>query len=313
MFQHTFNSKSSFGNKVPVRVRPPAPLNTMIENSSKFAHHTLCAALTSLTLLGFSTQTIAWGPDGHNSVGILALNQLEPEARHVLESITSPAPLDEQAMIKACNWPDDVRETEEWAWSAPRHYVNIPHGDDFYLESRDCQERPQNPQHPVQQCATEAIKFYTTELANNQNTKEQRWQAFAWLCHLVGDLHQPLHAGFADDRGGNDFDVVFNGEQINLHSYWDHELISLNAGNWQNLVARLSIVPVADADTSWSAESVNDWTDESHQLAKQKAYPETRDIDDSFTQASWELVQQQVNLAAFRLALIINSEFQEDN
>jgi len=77
-------------------------------------------------------------------------------------------------------------------------------------------------------------------------------QAFAWLCHLVGVLHQPLHAGFEDDRGGNNFDIIFKGEQVNLHGFWDFDLFNQHAGNWQNLVRLLSTSPVTTATSNWS-------------------------------------------------------------
>ena len=60
----------------------------------------------------------------------------------------------------------------------------------------------------------------TARLADREAPKQQRKEAFAWLCHLAGDLHQPLHAGFADDRGGNNVDVFYNGEETNLLPIW---------------------------------------------------------------------------------------------
>jgi S1/P1 Nuclease len=54
--------------------------------------------------------------------------------------------------------------------------------------------------------------------------------ALRFVAHLVGDIHQPLHAGFADDRGGNSVDVRFNGRKENLHSLWDTALVELEQG-----------------------------------------------------------------------------------
>lgn len=262
----------------------------------------ICAIFSSYALLGFSTHSLAWGSDGHGTIGILAMSQLRPDARLELESIVGP--LDEQAMLEACNWPDVIRETEEWAWTTPQHYVNIPRGDFTYLESRDC---------PQQQCVTEAIKQYASELADHETGKEKRRQSFAWICHLVGDLHQPLHAGFGDDRGGNDFDVVFNGEQMNLHRFWDSGLINQHAGSWQNLVGLMSTTPRAQAGANWSPGMVNDWTNGSHKLVVEALYPEPVNIDKTYEKQSWELVQKQINSAATHLALIINSVLAKGN
>lgn len=274
----------------------------MLKKSRIIFSRIVSLVFASYALFGYSTETLAWSADGHTSIGILAMSQLQAEPRRELESIIGP--VDGQAMEKACNWPDKVRETKEWDWSARLHYINIPRGDFVYLESRDCAD---------QQCATQAIKRYATELANREAPKEQRWQAFAWLCHLVGDLHQPLHAGFADDRGGNDFDIIFKGEQINLHGFWDFELINQHAGNWQNLVSLLSTSPAVEAGSNWSPEMVNDWTNESHKLAKQTVYPATENIDETYVQQSWELAQKQLSSAASHLALIINSELKDSH
>lgn len=281
----------------------------MFNHPKIFVSRLFCATFACLTLGGYSADASCWGTDGHTAIGILAVNQLPPETLLALESIVNP--LTKQAMEKVCNWPDDLRETEEGEWSSALHYINIPRGDEVYSESRDCPLQPDHMTHterPPQHCATEAIKYFAAELTNPQASKEQRWEALAWLCHLVGDLHQPLHAGFADDRGANNIEVFFNDEQMNLHHFWDTALINQKAGSWQYLVGELSEFPPVQADSNWSPGMVNDWTNESHKLAKEKAYPTKENIDECFVQQSWELTQQQIRKAASHLALIINSE-----
>jgi len=250
-------------------------------------------------LWAYSTVCVAWGPDGHSTVGILALAQLQAGAHQELAGFVKP--LNAGAMVKACNWPDVIRETDAGAGTDTQHYINIPRGDFGYLKSRDC---------PTGQCATEAIKHYATRLAERDATAEQRWQAFAWLCHLTGDIHQPLHAGFADDRGGNNFDITYKGKATNLHSLWDFELINQHAGSWPVLLEILSTTPASMPATPWSEAMVDDWTNVSHQLARQSIYPVNNIIDDIYEQKSWELVQQRLRLAATRLAWIINSVLQ---
>lgn len=261
---------------------------------------TLTTALLCCTLIAYSTVTFGWGADGHSAIGTLALAQLDEDARSELAGFVNLK--DEQAMVDACNWPDVIRETEEGAATAPQHYINIPRGDFDYQQSRDC---------PDGLCATEAIKRYAAEMADREADNEQRWQAFAWLCHVVGDLHQPMHAGFADDRGGNDFEIVFKGEQMNLHGFWDAELIHQYAGNWYALLGILGQSMTVPEYSDWSEHTVDDWTNESHQLARHTAYPKNPEIDDAFQQQCWDLAQQRMNLAGSRLAWIINTVLQK--
>jgi len=273
-----------------------------------------CQTLIAITLLGGITECFAWGKDGHTAIGTLAVAQLQPHARSELENIIQPGPLDGLAMEEACNWPDVMRNREEWDWSSPLHYVNIPRGDDTYDQSRDCPMPSDGATHPEPRCATEAIKFYANRLNSQQITGLQRWQAFAWVCHLVGDLHQPMHAGFADDQGGNLVEVTFNDAQVNLHRFWDSVLINEQAGNWQNLLDQLSVLPPVQVNSDWSHEMVNDWTSEIHTLTSTPGtmYPLTDNIDEAFAQQSWTLIQAQIRLAAARLALVINSELEPD-
>ena len=257
-----------------------------------------CLALMGITLFGGSTECFAWGKAGHTVIGTLAIAQLQPHARSELENIIQPGSLDGLSMEEACSWPDVMRNRDEWDWSSPLHYINIPRGDTEYLQSRDC---------PQQLCASEAIKAYAKDLGNREASPEERQQAFAWLCHISGDLHQPLHAGFADDRGGNDIEVIFRGEHIDLHELWDSKLISQHAENGQLLTQKISALPEIKSCGDWTEDMVDDWTNESHQLAKEHVYPATENIDAAYEQRNWLLIQKQLRTASSRLAQIVNT------
>jgi hypothetical protein len=249
-----------------------------------------------VALAAVSSGVSAWGPEGHAATGILALEIVDARAQTALQQIlgaTTPERLDE-----LCNWPDFVRDQPEWDWAAPQHYVNIPRSATSYDAPRDC---------PEGRCVTEAIKKYAQALTDERLSTDRRQQAFAWLCHLVSDLHQPLHCGFADDRGGNSVEVIFNGETMNLHQFWDRQLILHVAGSREGLLDALrSIVPLPAA-SDWSPADVNAWTAESHYLAGIVAYPEAASIDEHFARASWELIRGRLQLAAQRLAGILNA------
>ena len=59
------------------------------------------------------------------------------------------------------------------------------------------------------------------------------------IAHLIGDIHQPLHAGFAEDPGGNSVDVRFNGRKENLHSLWNTGLVELEEGTPAEVASRV--------------------------------------------------------------------------
>ena len=57
-----------------------------------------------------------------------------------------------------------------------------------------------------------------------------------FLIHVIGDIHQPLHAStfFSEkypegDRGGNLFMVQFQNKTVNWHSVWDSQFSEVEA------------------------------------------------------------------------------------
>ncbi len=249
----------------------------------------MCSLLTSHQLL-------AWGPKGHAAVGIMAMELTDTKARAELASILGE--IENERIDELCNWPDAIRENPQWLWAAPQHYVNIPRTERVYDRDRDC---------PDGLCVTEAIRTYAAKLGDDRLSRNQREQAFAWLCHLVGDLHQPLHCGFADDRGGNQVEIEFQGEAINLHEFWDSRLIEQRVGNLSGLLSQISADLTVETTAGWNPDEVSLWANQSHAIAGQLAYPHEYEITEDFSARSWQLIKQQLPLAAERLAQILNA------
>jgi len=73
-------------------------------------------------------------------------------------------------------------------------------------------------------------------------------QSGAILSHVaLRHVHQPLHAGYADDRGGNKFQVRVFGRGTNLHALWDTGLIQTGPGHG-DLNAGLLSTPAQTSD-----------------------------------------------------------------
>ncbi|MFT5139732.1 MAG: hypothetical protein ACI9H8_001855 [Lysobacterales bacterium] len=253
-------------------------------------------ALVLASSLSFPAICGAWGAEGHRIVGAIGLDYLDKGALNELHKIMGSN--DTDTLVEWCNWPDEYRATEEGSWSEPKHYINMVPGESLYVMERDC---------PTGMCVTEAIGEYAKELGNADISLEKRQQAFGWVCHLVGDLHQPLHAGFGKDRGGNDVNVVFNEEEINLHSFWDSRLIRDRSDSWMSLYDQLSERSGANPSANWQASEVVSWTNESHAFAETRSYPGTLEISDEFADNSWISVQDQLKKGGFRLAWVINT------
>jgi hypothetical protein len=123
----------------------------------------------------------------------------------------------------------------------------------------------------------------------------------------VGDLHQPLHAGYLDDRGGNNIQISYQGEQDNLHQFWDRMVIRERFNDQQDRDGPNSDHPALVAGNIWDPAETDDWASESHALVKQACYPPDEVIQSEFADQSWLLIQQQWLKAGKRLARILNA------
>jgi len=245
----------------------------------------------------FQTDEVAaWGRDAHRIVGNIAMSQIDETARQKLTSLLGKT--DRRTIGNACNWPDQVRSLPEYEHALPWHYVNLPRWDKHYSRQRDC---------PDGNCAPEALKRFSARLADERLPRDQRIEAFNWICHLTADLHQPLHSGYADDRGGNEVEVNYRGRSQNLHSLWDTRLIRSNRPSWRRYSNRLIDELAPPENTSWSVEEVNHWTEEAHRLVQQLVYPKSAEIKSPYVSKAMPVIDRQLSLAGIRMARILNA------
>jgi nuclease S1 len=145
----------------------------------------------------------SWFDKGHRIVGIIAEAHLTAEARKEIGKILFGG----MTLAEASIWPDhEGRSIRDFD---PLHYVNIPDNAVGYDQARDCPER---------NCMVEALKWFSAVIADRQAPIMMRRLALRFVAHLVGDIHQPLHAGRSKDRGGVEIRVSYSGQITHLHS-----------------------------------------------------------------------------------------------
>jgi len=189
--------------------------------------------------------TTRWGAVGHKILAQIAQGMLTAKAS---QQIGTLIPGGDMGAI--ASWADDVRNTPEYRWSAPLHFVNTPDWLCNYQKPRDCQE---------DWCCDGAIQNFTRRLADTALPMTQRTEALKFLVHFIGDIHQPLHVGFTTDLGGNTIKGTYNGASTNLHSMWDSGLIYYRIDNFfgkDNDKWRQSLVNRIHGE--WS-QNVNVW------------------------------------------------------
>ena len=163
------------------------------------------------------TPAAAFGPAGHRIAGLLAEPALCPAARREVEALGRGESLAELGL-----WADGIREQPEWRQSAPWHYLNVADAPGPAAAAAIRAFR-----HPPEGDVLAAIERFRAELADRGRPEAQRAAALKFLVHFVVDLHQPLHVGRAEDRGGNTIDVVYGETVVSLHGFWDADVLEL--------------------------------------------------------------------------------------
>ena len=145
--------------------------------------------------MGFATSVFAWGAQGHQLIAHLAQAQLSATARQNLDLLLAQEP--GATLESIATWADEHRSPATGRW----HYVNFPRDSCSYDALRDCTDG---------QCIVAAIDKQTAILASDA-PDAKRLTALKYLVHLVGDIHQPLHAGCMKAVEGQvlDFEIGF--------------------------------------------------------------------------------------------------------
>lgn len=279
----------------------------------------ILAAFAALIVF-WTTPAFAWGDSGHRTVCEIAYRNLTPRARTEIAGLL-PSSGQHRNIGWACTYADHphVRGSE--------HYVN-------YQRS----EMSPGPGCGVAaQCVLTAIDADLAIVANPSATAAARRRALMFLGHWVGDVHQPLHASYGDDRGGgrvNSRGLCSRG----LHATWDTCILEYRqlgqnaslarvrglAGTWDRDPA---ITPAMRA--SWRATPHWQWATESYAIGIQpwvsycimqqgacwysttnqtfvQGQARSVNIDRAYMDSAMPVIQRRVTQAGIRLAHLLN-------
>jgi len=294
--------------------------------------------------LSYTTSALGWGAVAHAVIGQLAEDELlahnatlgtllthfrDPtQYQHVHEALLGmDLPRPGNTMRALANWPDWYkRQPGMLPADEQRHYVNLP----FTARYNRAQHCPDGL------CSIETLLAQRAILADRRALLQQRVVALAWVAHLIGDIHQPLHAGQLEDRGGNLTCVAWMGEPsqpqrsssngkitcsgVNLHAVWDSKLLEAATGFvhlddapvlaqqlrplWRRVQAA---EPPLTARTSaeWRAV-VERWHNEAQALiTREHLYPSDGVVGPAYLQRHYPTVRLQMLRAAVRLAAML--------
>jgi S1/P1 Nuclease len=210
----------------------------------------------------------SWWETGHEVVARIAAAHLTPAAHTCVARILNVPDNREavaDALAVASLWADQTKsQTHTSSW----HYIDLALQDDKSDIPGRC---------PHENCAPARVGFFAGQLGSA--VPDRRWSeldALRYLVHLVGDIHQPLHAVSNADLGGLCERLIPPvGQAKNLHALWDGGIIERMDHSARSLAAELT----GDLE-EWSRVrrdeaargDQNDWVWESHLLAERHVY-----------------------------------------
>lgn len=253
--------------------------------------------LSFVLLILISFNSNAWWDKGHRMVCDEAYELLTVSAKKMIDPLIE----EHGSFGTACLWADwikndDRKDTRSW------HYINLP----------DSEQNTYKTSCPENGCLIAAFHEQMNILNNRSATFLLRAEALWFIGHFIGDVHQPMHVGYPEDRGGNDHKLKFsNGTATNMHSLWDGQIIehmeSLHGAEYLENNVSQKVKKFLNKSHSQEFEV---WAQESRDLAMQPSVGyrnnELKVVTNAYMESHFEIVQERIALGAIRLSQILN-------
>jgi hypothetical protein len=270
----------------------------------------------------------AWGDEGHEIIGLIALHFLSPAVHARVAQILAgdDTGLVAQDLAHEATWADKYRDSDRdgarlrYQTTRAWHFVDLEIREAPDLR-RACHGEPRLPEGtpassgPPEDCVLDKIEEFFAELADRKTDERERRLALQFLLHFVGDLHQPLHVGDDHDQGGNrKITTGPNLAESNLHHQWDVAFVE-RLGPDSATIARALIAQIREEDIrQWTRGTPRDWALETYAIAKTHAYGLLPPVDGSglyplseaYVSDATRIGAEALRKAGVRLASLLN-------
>ncbi|MCB4435702.1 S1/P1 nuclease [Alteromonas sp. McT4-15] len=265
-----------------------------------FANRICAVALGTLLATGVASPAFGWGQTGHRVTGAIAQQYLSPLSQAAMMEL-----LPNSSLAQASTHADEMRSDPSEFWqktAGPWHYVSVPEGK-TYVEVGA----------PDEGDAVTALEQFTNTLKDPSATTDEKRLALQFIVHIIGDLHQPLHAGNGTDRGGNDVKVRFFWQDSNLHRVWDSQMLEQRGLSYTEWTAQLTRSITPQDIRSWASTDVLEWIKESTEI-RDTIYPDNaNNMSYDYLYNNLPTAQKRIQMAGIRIAMYLNKVFEEAN
>lgn len=242
----------------------------------------------------FNTSEVKWGKTGHRTVGKIAENHLKSSTKRKIKKL-----LKGQSLAFVSTFGDEIKSDKRYNDFFTWHYINMP------LDS-NYEDSEKNPKGDL----VTAIAHCKKIIKDENSSDADKAFCLKLLIHFMGDLHQPMHIGLAEDKGGNDFKLQWFYKDSNLHRVWDTEMIN-SFGMGYNELAENANVLTKEQVKAIQKGTVIDWVNETH-IIFNKVYASVKEGENLRYRYSYDYfktVRKQLQIAGIRLAKVLNDLF----
>ncbi|WOI23348.1 S1/P1 nuclease [Nonlabens ulvanivorans] len=242
-------------------------------------------------LVAFTAQADDWGKTGHRATGAIAEQYLNKKARKAIAQL-----LDGESLALVSTYADDIKSDTLYRAYGPQHYVNVPFDKTYDTHP-----------HSEKGDIIQAIDHCIATLKSDTATKEEKAFQLRLLVHFIGDLHQPLHTGISEDKGGNDFQVRWYKDGTNLHRVWDTQMIESYGMSYSELAMNMPQLSKKERKTIASGTH-RDWLEDSRIVVKD-IYANTtvgQKLGYRYMYDYFDVLKGQLQKGGVRLAALLN-------
>ncbi|KPQ08916.1 MAG: S1/P1 Nuclease [Algoriphagus marincola HL-49] len=245
--------------------------------------------LAGLMMLATS-QAFAWGQLGHYLIGYMAERQMKKSTLKKVEKVLYP-----MSLGRSGTWMDEIRSDRNYDYATTWHYLTSKEGE----YNPEIQESTGD--------AYEAIQRLKAELIAGGLSPKEESEKLKMLIHMVEDIHQPLHVGTGEDRGGNDVKIEFFGRPTNLHALWDSGMIERQGMSYSEIGDELFRRITPELQDSYREATMEDWLKEAVSL-RPAVYdlPEDRRLSYLYMYQNYHIAEERMIAASVRLAQILD-------
>ena len=234
-----------------------------------------------------------WGSTGHRTLAEVASFYLTENAKNKINEI-----LDGETIVTVSMYADDIRSDNRYDKYYDWHFINMELDEDY--EDAVPSEKGD---------VFIAINKCLDILESDSLTDSDKSFYLKLLIHFIGDLHQPMHIGRYEDRGGNRVYVKWFGRNSNLHRVWDSEMINGYNMSYSELAKNLPTPE--NLEIEFERDDLIDWVNETHSYTR-KIYNDVS-IDDNlgyeYQYQNFQIVRELILKGGMRLASVLNYLF----